>query len=196
MRCELSKSKKKHVSTSPSQTNKNSAWLAPDVDREVARIGTRFFVLIIILLTVLFGGMMVLYYFVRISNNMATIVDVISALVFYILFLAAARRSFLQLRKIGKDLLAKKQSLAAIRALEPFTRFGNRNFDSDGEAHMLLMMAYIDQNQWQRAERTLNFLERHRKRCDATIMARHVYDENLTRLKKSRPQPTEEAEAH
>lgn len=186
----MAKSKKKQVSAPIDQTKKDSVWITPEADREVAKIGTQFFLMMIILLTVVFGGMMIFYHFVPVSNNTASILDVISALIIFIPFFAGARRSFRRLKQIGKDLLAKKQSLAAIQALEPFTRFGNRNFDTDGEAHMLLMMAYIDQNRWNEAEKTLYFLEKYRKRYDASLMARHVYDEVMTRWKKSQKNST------
>lgn len=73
------------------------------------------------------------------------------------------RQSYHRLKDLGRTAVQKHLWQAAKVALEPFTRFGNRGFDWDGEAHYLLMRAYQSSGDPQRAAKVRDFLLRNRR---------------------------------
>lgn len=73
------------------------------------------------------------------------------------------RQSFRRLKDLGRTAVQKHLWQAARVALEPFTRFGNRGFDWDGEAHYLLMRAYQSSGDMQKAVGVRDFLLRNRR---------------------------------
>lgn len=73
------------------------------------------------------------------------------------------RLSYRRIKDLGRTAVQKHLWQAAKVALEPFTRFGNRGFDWDGEAHYLLMRAYQSSGDLQRAVKVRDFLLRNRR---------------------------------
>lgn len=73
------------------------------------------------------------------------------------------RQSYNQLKQLGRTAVQKHLWQAARAALEPFSRFGNRGFDWDGEAHYLLMRTYLSLGDTQRAAKVRDFLLRYRR---------------------------------
>jgi len=73
------------------------------------------------------------------------------------------RQNYHRLKDLGRTAVQKHLWQAAKVALEPFTRFGNRGFDWDGEAHYLLMRAYQSSGDLQRAAKVRDFLLRNRR---------------------------------
>jgi hypothetical protein len=73
------------------------------------------------------------------------------------------RQSYRRLKQLGRTAVQKHLWQAARVALEPFSRFGNRGFDWDGEAHYLLMRVYQSQGDHARATKMREFLLRHRR---------------------------------
>lgn len=73
------------------------------------------------------------------------------------------RQSYNRLKQLGRTAVQKHLWQAARAALEPFSRFGNRGFDWDGEAHYLLMRTYLSLGDAQRAAKVRDFLLRYRR---------------------------------
>ena len=73
------------------------------------------------------------------------------------------RRSYNRLKQLGRTAVQKHLWQAALAALEPFSRFGNRGFDGDGEAHYLLLRTYLSLGDARRAARVRDFLLRYRR---------------------------------
>lgn len=73
------------------------------------------------------------------------------------------RQSYNRLKQLGRTAVQKHLWQAARVALEPFSRFGNRGFDWDGEAHYLLMRTYLSLGETQRAAKVRDFLLRYRR---------------------------------
>jgi hypothetical protein len=73
------------------------------------------------------------------------------------------RQSYNRLKQLGRTAVQKHLWQAARMALEPFSRFGNRGFDWDGEAHYLLMRTYLSLGETQRAAKVRDFLLRYRR---------------------------------
>ncbi len=77
--------------------------------------------------------------------------------------MAHVRQSYNRLKQLGRTAVQKHLWQAARVALEPFTRFGNRGFDWDGEVHYLLMRTYQSLGETQRAAKVRDFLQRNRR---------------------------------
>jgi thioredoxin-like negative regulator of GroEL len=73
------------------------------------------------------------------------------------------RGFILRLKEIGKRLMEQGKYAQAARALEPFTRFGNRSFDLDGEAHYRLALAYLRLGEREKAGQIVAYLNRYRR---------------------------------
>lgn len=91
------------------------------------------------------------------------LMNFIVVLVLVQVMLYRLRQSYGRLKQLGRAAVQKHLWRAATVALEPFTRFGNRGFDLDGEAHYLLMRTYHSLGDAQRAKKVRDFLLRHRR---------------------------------
>lgn len=131
--------------------------------RELRLIWWRYTLWITILMFVAPLVMTVLAALLRIGQVSFLILNFIVVFVLVQMMLYHVRQSYSRLKQLGRTAVQKHLWHAARAALEPFSRFGNRGFDWDGEAHYLLMRTYLSLGDMQRAAKVRDFLLRYRR---------------------------------
>ena len=131
--------------------------------QELRTVWWRYMLWITILLLVAPLVMTVLAALLRMGQTAFLLFNFVVVFVLVQVMLYHVRQCFHRLKQLGRTAVQKHLWRAARVALEPFTRFGNRGFDWDGEAHYLLMRVYQSQGEWERAAKVRQFLQRHRR---------------------------------
>jgi len=131
--------------------------------RELRLIWWRYTLWITILMFVAPLVMTVLAALLRMGQVSFLILNFIVVFVLVQMMLYHVRQSYNRLKQLGRTAVQKHLWHAARAALEPFSRFGNRGFDWDGEAHYLLMRTYLSLGDVQRAAKVRDFLLRYRR---------------------------------
>lgn len=131
--------------------------------RELRLIWWRYTLWITILMFVAPLVMTVLGALLRMGQVSFLLVNFVVVFVLVQMMLYHVRQSYNRLRQLGRTAVQKHLWQAARAALEPFSRFGNRGFDWDGEAHYLLMRTYQSLGDAQRAAKARDFLLRYRR---------------------------------
>jgi hypothetical protein len=134
-----------------------------EAQRELRVIWWRYTLWIAILMFVAPLGMTVLAALSRMGQGSFLLLNVIVVFVLVQVMWYHVRQSYLRLKQLGRTAVQKHLWQAARVALEPFSRFGNRGFDWDGEAHYLLMRTYLSLGDAQRAAKVRNFLLSNRR---------------------------------
>ncbi|GIV17390.1 MAG: hypothetical protein KatS3mg022_2825 [Armatimonadota bacterium] len=131
--------------------------------RELRVIWWRYTLWITILMFVAPLVMTVLAALLRIGQVTFLLLNFIVVFTLVQVMLYHVRQSYDHLKQLGRTAVQKHLWHAARAALEPFSRFGNRGFDWDGEAHYLLMRTYLSLGDVRRAEKARDFLLRNRR---------------------------------
>ncbi|MGC8782866.1 MAG: hypothetical protein ACP5RN_00560 [Armatimonadota bacterium] len=131
--------------------------------RELRLIWWRFTLWITVLMFVAPLVMTVLAALLRMGQVSFLLVNFVVVFVLVQMMLYHVRQSYNRLKQLGRTAVQKHLWRAARVALEPFSRFGNRGFDWDGEAHYLLMRTYLSSGDVQRAAKVRDFLLRYRR---------------------------------
>jgi hypothetical protein len=134
-----------------------------EAQRELRVIWWRYTLWITILMLVAPLVMTVLAALLRLGQVSFLVLNFVVVFVLVQVMLYQVRRSYLRLKQLGRTAVQKHLWQAARVALEPFSRFGNRGFDWDGEAHYLLMRTYLSLGDAPRAAKVRDFLLRHRR---------------------------------
>lgn len=135
--------------------------IVEEAQRELRLIWWRYLWWITILMLVAPVVMTTLAALLRMGEVQFLLLNFLVVFVLVQVMLYHVRRSFLRLKQLGRTAVQKHLWQAARVALEPFSRFGNRGFDWDGEAHYLLMRTYLSLGEAQRAAKVRQFLLRH-----------------------------------
>lgn len=131
--------------------------------RELRLIWWRYLLWIMVLMGVapvvmtLVGALFRMGQFSFLLMNFLVVLILVQAMIFHL------RQNYLRLKQLGRTAVQKRWWQAARSALEPFSRFGNRGFDWDGEAHYLLLRTYLALGEVERAKRAQRFLLRYRR---------------------------------
>ncbi len=131
--------------------------------RELRLIWWRYTWWITVLMFVAPLVMTVLAALLRMGQVSFVLVNFVVVFVLVQMMLYHVRQSYNRLKQLGRTAVQKHLWHAARAALEPFSRFGNRGFDWDGEAHYLLMRTYLSLGDVQRAAKARDFLLRNRR---------------------------------
>lgn len=134
-----------------------------EAQRELRLVWWRYLLWITIVMLVAPVVMTTLAALLRLRELTFLLLNFVVVLVLVQVMLYQVRRSFIRLKQLGRTAVQKHLWQAARVALEPFSRFGNRGFDWDGEAHYLLMRTYLSLGETQRAAKARQFLLRHRR---------------------------------
>ncbi|MDW8321357.1 MAG: hypothetical protein RMM08_08335 [Armatimonadota bacterium] len=134
-----------------------------EAQRELRVIWWRYTLWITILMFVAPLVMIVLAALLRIGQTSFLLLNFVVVFVIVQVMLYHLRQSYNRLKQLGRTAVQKHLWQAARAALEPFSRFGNRGFDWDGEAHYLLMRTYLSLGDAQRAAKVRHFLLRNRR---------------------------------
>ncbi len=137
--------------------------IVEEAQRELRLIWWRYLLWITIVMLVAPVVMTTLAALLRLREITFLLLNFVVVLVLVQVMLYQVRRSFVRLKQLGRTAVQKHLWQAARVALEPFSRFGNRGFDWDGEAHYLLMRTYLSMGEVERATKVKQFLLRHRR---------------------------------
>jgi len=142
---------------------KREAFISPEIDRELNRALIRSGAHVLVLWACVMLGVWVFYRSVPRAIEYSAAVNGVAAALFMGPAILTWRGFILRLKEIGKRLMEQGKYAQAARALEPFTRFGNRSFDYDGEAHYRLALAYLRLGEREKAGQIVAYLQRYRR---------------------------------
>lgn len=134
-----------------------------EAQRELRTIWWRYMFWITILMFVAPVVMTVLGALLKLRQWNFLLLNFVVVFVLVQMMMWQVRQNYRRLKDLGRTAVQKHLWQAARVALEPFTRFGNRGFDWDGEAHYLLMRAYQSSGEAQKAIKVREFLLRNRR---------------------------------
>lgn len=162
---------------------KREAFISPEIDRELNRAMIRSGARVLVLWACVMLGVWIFYRSVPRAMEYSAAVNGVAAALFMGPAILTWRGFILRLKEIGKRLSEQGKYAQAARALEPFTRFGNRSFDSDGEAHYRLALAYLRLGEREKAGQIVAYLNRYRRRSHWQQEAQKLWNSS----KKSDP---------